>query len=244
MSVEPLTKLTRTIGATQVLGNATVVSIDASPSVESGTTPVVAAGVVFESAPQKSAAEIPVTGPVVPVNGPLAIRSPSTSSSRLPPSPKRSLPSASDQLSRHGPTPWMVGPPAMHGASEERKTGSGSNAWRGSHRRRTPMRASLPPLTQRTRQPRRPDTAAQSVVFLGYRAVVAIDNTLRPEALSFPPDEQIPKDEPDCLSGSPPLQHHVGRCVQGDSLELLTALYRPSRSSAIDSTGTGRSGAA
>jgi hypothetical protein len=62
MSVVPLTKLTRTTGATQVLGNAMVVSIEASPSVDIGKIPVVAVGVVFESAPQKSAASIPVTG--------------------------------------------------------------------------------------------------------------------------------------------------------------------------------------
>ena len=50
--------------------------------------------------------------------------SPLTLSSNLPSSPKRTLPFSSDQGSRQGSTPWIVGSVTpMHGASEERKTG-------------------------------------------------------------------------------------------------------------------------
>jgi hypothetical protein len=61
--------LTRTIGATHVLGKATVVSIEASPSLERGDVPVIAAAVVFESAPQKNVATTPANNRVGEVPG-------------------------------------------------------------------------------------------------------------------------------------------------------------------------------
>src|SRR5579864_5771752 len=96
-----------------------VVLIAALPPAESGTAAVVAAGTVLVSAPQYSAAEMPVTGPVLPTNGAVVRTSRSTRTWTRPPSRTRTLPSVSPQGAPPGATPWIVGSVGTLGASTE-----------------------------------------------------------------------------------------------------------------------------
>src|SRR5579884_1877298 len=106
--------LTSTIGARQSAGSVTRCEMLPSPALESGSVAVTAAGVVDVSAPQKSDAEIDVTGPGVPNVG---ITSPLTVRSSLPSLESVTLPRESTQGRPPGCTPWNIGSVGTLGAS-------------------------------------------------------------------------------------------------------------------------------
>src|SRR5579884_3884280 len=117
--------LTSTIGARQSAGSVTRCEMLPSPALESGSVPVTAAGVMFVSAPQKSDAEIDVTGPGVPKVG---ITRPLTVRSSLPSLESVTLPRESTHGSPPGCTPWNIGSVGTLGASVERNERSPPDA--------------------------------------------------------------------------------------------------------------------
>ena len=234
-----------TIGARQVLGSVTVVRITASPSPESGTVAVVAAGVVFESAPQKREAATPPTGPgVVPVPT-VGRTSPSMRTSRRPSSRKRTLPAASPQGAPPGATPWIAGSVGAGrlGASEESRRsalapphGRRVRRWRRARRRANLRRA-----------PTREPAATGALASIAPNSVGTVGNwilvrrlipcsTRGPGANSRPLDRDLCRLRLHRFRGTDARSSTTGAGLSSPAIECITAGYRDRQGSGVGVT--------